>query len=347
MSSSDDDARTTSVSFSIGPGDEIRRVNDDAIVAYDDALEAVGTGGVNHFIDPKRLVGFRSGGPSVWSVATVPTPSGTLYLTYGFGEALDPARAGCDFELSVLVPGPPAIWPALLLRALCRYMLGSGRALEVGQSMPFPDAITRFFAPPHERGNYPDTRMSGAVFAVDPRLPTIATAHGVVHVRRALGVFADELELMELWSPAGFVETFASRDPQLVTDIGRRSAAEDAMVVARIEDGSRRQGSGVGALAVPGVAWSSDDDGLKVTFPGGPHAQRIHRMVRARLAFGRHLLVHDVDPQRPDAVVFEPADALAFRNDGDTLVVSIPADHPLFDTFAQVGDGPSVRWTFK
>ena len=46
-------------------------------------------------------------------------------------------------------------------------------------------------------------------------------------------------------------------------------------------------------------------------------------------------------------MVFEPADALAFRNDGDTLVVSIPADHPLFDTFAQVGDGPSVRWTFE
>jgi hypothetical protein len=110
MSTSDNDGRTTSFTFSIGPGDELRTVHDDAVVALDEALEAVGTGGVNHFIDPQRLKSFRSGGPSVWSVATVPTEGGTLYLTYGFGEAIDPARAGCDFEMSVLVPGAPAMW---------------------------------------------------------------------------------------------------------------------------------------------------------------------------------------------------------------------------------------------
>lgn len=338
---------STSFTFSLGSSDETRTIHDETVLAFDQALAAVGTGEVNHFIDVQRIKAFRSGGPPVWSVATVPTEGGTLYLTYGLSTAIDPARAGCDFEMSVLIPGEPATWPALLLRALCRYMLGSRRALEVGQSMPFPDAITRFFAPPHERSSYPNTLMNGAVVAVDPLLPSIYTTRRVVHIRRALGVFADELELMELWSPAGFVQTISSRDPQLATDVGRRSVAEDDSFVEAIEQGSRRHGSGVAALAVPNVAWSSDDTGLRVTFPGGTHAKRILRMLRARLGFGRHLLVHDVNPAKTDAVAFEPADALAFRKNGDTLVVSIPADHPLVESFAQVGDGPSVRWTFK
>jgi hypothetical protein len=61
----------------------------------------------------------------------------------------------------------------------------------------------------------------------------------------------------------------------------------------------------------------------------------------------QRLLVHDIDPKQTASVVFEPADELAFSNDGDTLVVGIPADHPQFDTFGQVGDEPSVRWTFR
>jgi hypothetical protein len=346
MSKSDDGDRSVSFSFSLGPGDALRQVHDDGVAAFDEALHSIGTGGVNHFIDPQRLKAFRSGGPSVWSVATAPVEGGTLYLTYGFSAAIDPAAA-CDFEMSVLVPGEPTMWPALLLRALCRYMLGSGRTLEAGQSMPFPDAITRFFAPPHERDSYPYTAMNAAVFAVDPLLPSIYTPRGVVQVRRVVGVFADELQLMDLWSPAGFVQAIAARDPRLATDLERPSATTDPRMVELIEQGSRTYGSEVPYVAVPGVGWShDDDDGLQITFPGGPHALRIHRMVRARLAFGRHLLVHDLDPEQTAAVVFEPADELTFRNDGDTLVVGIPADHPLFDTFAQVGDGPSVSWTF-
>lgn len=99
----DDGSVTHSFSFSVGPG-ELRNVNDDAVEAFDEALEGAGTGGVNHFIDPRRLQTFEAGGPSVWSVATVQTDAGTLYLSYGFSGAIDPARGECDFEMSVLVP---------------------------------------------------------------------------------------------------------------------------------------------------------------------------------------------------------------------------------------------------
>lgn len=346
MADADDDGTVThSISFSIGPG-QVRAVHDDAVVAFDEALEAVGDGGVNHFIDPRRIQTFAAGGPSVWSVATVPTDAGVLYLTYGWSGAIDPARSECGFELSIVVPGAPTIWPALVLRALCRYMLGSGRMLEVGQSMPFPQPITRFFAPPHEAGDYPSCGMMAALFADDPVLPSIYTPRGVVSVRRVVGLYPEELELMHLWSPGGFTSAIAARDPRLRTEITRATLTDDAAFVSAIVDGSRREGSQVSYVAVPGVRWDSDDAGLRVRFPGGRHAQQIHRMLQARLPFGRHLLVHDIDPECDDAVALEPGPELAFRNDGATLVVTLPANHPLVETFASVGEGPELRWKF-
>jgi hypothetical protein len=69
-------------------------------------------------------------------------------------------------------------------------------------------------------------------------------------------------------------------------------------------------------------------------------------MLEARLPFGRHLLVHEIDPDNADAVAIEPGPELAFRNDGATLIVTMPADHPLVDSFTQVDDGPYLTWKF-
>ncbi len=108
----------------------MREVRDDGVEAYDEALAAVGRGEVMHFIDPRRIQRFEAGGPPVWSVASVPVGDDVLCLTYGFARAIDQER-GVDFEMSVRVPGKAGMWPALFLRALCRYMLSSGRPLEV------------------------------------------------------------------------------------------------------------------------------------------------------------------------------------------------------------------------
>jgi len=345
--SSDDEGLRQSLSFTL-TADDVRTVREDSVEAFDAALAEVGTGGVNHFIDPRRLQTFEAGGPPVWSVATVPTDHGTLYLTYGFSEAIDPARIGVKFEMSVLVPGEATMWPALLVRMFCRYMLGSKRPLEIGESMPFPDAITRVFAPPEERGNYPDTAMNAAFFVEDPLLPEIATDHGSVTVRRAVGLYPGERDMLDLWSPEGFRACLVARNPQLVTAIDRAHYTSDDAFVSTIRAGSRKDGSTVSHVAVPGVLWGQDEEthALTVSFPGGAHAERILEMVRARLPFGRHLLVHDTDPAKTDAVVFEPAGALGFRNEGRTLIMSMPADHELFGTLEQHGDAPGINWKF-
>ncbi len=344
--SSDNEGMSQSFSFSMGSGDA-RTVHDDAVEAFDHALEEAGDGDVNHFIDPQRIQTFESGGPPVWSVATVPTAGGVLYLSYGLSEAIDPTRIGVKFELSVVVPGEPTMWPALLLRALCRYMLASRRPLEVGQSMSFPDAVSRFFAAPQEQDQFPDTPMSAVIVAGDPLLSSIATERGDVEVRRVVGIHEDERALLDLWTADGFLGLVAQRDAALGTAIDRGSWADDPTFVSTVEEGSRKDGSEVSAVAVAGVRWWQDaDKTLHVTFPGGAEARRILAMLEARLPFGHHLLVHDVDPEKRLAVAFEPGDALGFRNEEDTLVVRIPPGHELFDSFAQVGDGPSVEWSF-
>ena len=329
---SDDDAETTThtMEFTVGPN--VREVRDDSVEAFDNALAAIGSGEIMHAIDPRRINAFDSGGPPVWSVGTVETPHGSLYLTYGLSGMIDPAQQGRSFEMSILVPGAMTMWPPLFLRMLCRYMVTSGRDLEVGQTMPFPGPITNFYAPPQEREALPVTAMRNACFVSETLLPTIATPHGAVEVRRAIGLHPDEAQLLELWSVEGFVGVMADVTPALATDPTRESLVSQSGFVAAIEAGSRTHGSAISALATAGVAWSEKDGALEVKLPGGAQALRIRNMVRARLPFGRHLVVHDVDPQNPQALVFEPSEEPDIRTEGQTLVLSMPADHGLFDS---------------
>ena len=189
--------------------------------------------------------------------------------------------------------------------------------------------------------------MTAAIFVVDPRLPAIETPRGTVEVRRVVGLYEVERQLLDLWSAQGFLGTAATRDPNLATILDRTPFTEDPQFVATIREGSRREGSQVSYVAVPGVAWGQDEhEALHVQVPGGAHARQIHSMVKARLPFGRHLLVHDLDPEQTDAVAFEPGDAVAFRAEGSTLVMTVPADHPLFDSLLQADDAPTVTWKF-
>lgn len=336
------DDGTHSVSFTLRAG-EVRETLDAGVKAFDDALDRVGDGEVMHFMDPRRIQTFEAGGPPVWSVASVPIGPDTLYLTYGLSGAIDPAR-GAGFEMSIRVRGPSTMWPALFLRGLCRYMITSGRALEVGQFMPFPAPMTRFAVAPMERAQMPDSALDASCFVEDPTLGHIQTPSGAVQVRRAVGMHPDELQLMELWSTAGFVSALAQRDPTFTTDIARPSYSTDAAVRAAVEEGSAREGSAFGFVAVPGVRWGeAQGGGITVELPGGHHASRIHRMLRARLPFGRHLLVHDDDPQNPLAVAIEPSEQVGMRVQGPTVVLNLPFEHPLLTTLENASpDG--IRW---
>lgn len=345
--SNEDGPDERSISFEVGP--EVREVRDAAVEAFDSALAAAGNGEVMRFMDPQRINAFSSGGPPVWSVAAVPidAPVGnsTLYLTYGLSEAMDPSRAGANFELSIAVAGEATMWPALVLRALARYMLQSQRELLPGQFMPFPAPITKFFAPPNEREEHPATEMSAAYFLKDPALRSISTPSGDVEVRRVVGMYPDELEMIEPWSIEGWIELMASRDPDFVTDIARASHADDAEIAERIERGAREDGSDFPHVAVDGVAWVQKRDGeLRVGLPGGRDARRIHRMLQARLPFGRALLVHDTDPENQLAVAFQPSDSPSAALDDEVLVLSLPAEHPLIGSLNTDEETP-ITWT--
>jgi hypothetical protein len=311
--------------FRVGPN--VRDVDDAGVQAIDDALTRVARSGneLLHMMDPRRINQFPDG-PSTWSVAFVPVgDDDVLFITYGNSDRVDRDRVGVNFELSIRVREKESgIWAGMLLRQLVRYMLMSRRELKVGDFMPLPTAITQAVA---DIPNAPMTMMNAVVLVEDPLLPKIDTPAGAIEVRRVVGIHPDERERMETWSAAGFAQTLAKRDPTLTTDVLRESFANDQMFVADIDEGSRRDGSVFGFVAVDGVTWQRVDDGYRVRFPGGHDGERIRKMIRARLPHGRHLLVHDSDPAKQLAVALEPSNVRNVAVEGDVLVLQLPHDY--------------------
>ena len=179
--------------------------------------------------------------------------------------------------------------------------------------------------------------MDSVAFIADPALPFVETQRRPAPLRRVVGLFPDERERIEPWSATGVLDLFAQRDKELSTDIGRSSYTKDPAFIAACEAGSARDGASSGYVAVEGIGWDKHSTEYVVRFPGGHDAQRILRMVRARLGHGRHLLIHDVDPDRAHAVVLTPGPSLKVKEQGDDLVIQLPVDFPLF---SELGEAP-------
>ena len=318
-----------------------REIHDDAVEALDAALGRVGTGQLFHAFDPKRLLTFENGGPALWSVAMVPIGTDQLHVTYGLSSLIDPARTGTGYELSLRVPSYPGGgglgWAPFFLRMLGRYVVSSKRELKLGEYFPFFKPISRVALAPEDRMSVPHTEMDSVAFTVDPNLPFVETPRGRLEVRRVVGLFPAERERMEPWSAQGVLDLFAQRNHDLVTDIGRGPYTKDPAFLTACEEGSKRDGSRYGYVAVEGIGWEQQGNEFVVRFPGGHDAQRILRMVSARLGHGQHLLIHDVDPDRPHAVVLTPGPSLQVQQKGNDLVIRLPLDFPLF---AQLGEEP-------
>jgi len=336
------DKTSHTIEFEVGP--DVREVDDGGVSALDDALTRVGSGELLHLLDPRRINAFSSGGPSTWSVAFVPVGSDHFYVTYGNSDRIDPARAGVGFELSIRVPAASAgLWPGLLLRQLVRYMLMSGRELKLSDFMPFPASITQIAGAAGDTPPFPPTGMDAVFLVADPLLPVVQSPRGPIEIRRVVGIFPGERELMEPWSVKGLADTMRAACPELTTDIARTSFADDRAFAGAMADGSRRDGSQFGFVAVPGVTWDATDSECRITLPGGRDALRIHRMVEARLRHGKNLLIHDVDPDRRLAVALEPSEQWNVAIQGDVLVLYIPVDAPHLQALARPPDG-SIIW---
>jgi suppressor of fused len=341
---SGDDRRvvTQTVEFTVGP--DIREVDDGGVKALDNALKKVGSGELLHHVDPRRINAFSSGGPATWSVAFVPIGNDHFFVTYGNSDRIEPARSGVDFELSIRVPARSGgLWPGLLLRQLVRYMLKSRRELRVSDFMPLPTPITRVAGGADDPAKFPPTNMDAVFLVPDPLLPTVDAPRGRIEVRRVVGMFPDERELMEPWSVRGLADVMRKWSPELTTDIERASFSTDRAFIDAMAEGSRKEGSQFGFVAVPGVAWEATDSECRITLPGGRDALRIHRMIEARLHHGRNLLIHDIDPEQRLAIALEPSQEWNLAIQDNVVVLHIPLDAPHLKALANPPEG-NIVW---
>jgi hypothetical protein len=302
---------------------DTREIRDDVVSAIDEALSAHGE--LLHAIDPSRIMRFDAGGPPVWSVGMVtiekPEPY-WLWVTYGFSSLVTPVdyRAEYQHEYSIAIPRTsetPPVWPAALLRHLCRYVLNSRAELRVGDNMPCHAPITFIPFQPEHHPMMPMTALDSLLVGVDPLVPAIDTPAGPLEVRRFFGLRPEELELVQRWSGSAFYEELLNAQPRVLTDVTRASLLEDADYRQTTEARAQKEGSSLGMLFVQGGWRPLDEDRLAVHFPGGAQARMIKQMVAARLPFDRSLLLGG--PPDLGAICFLPSDRFMISLEGGTL----------------------------
>ncbi|MEM1029889.1 MAG: suppressor of fused domain protein [Myxococcota bacterium] len=258
-----------------------RAVDAEGVRALDAAMGRATGGPVQHLVDPRRTRRFVDGGPPLWSVAWSPCADGRglLLATYGLSRAVDPA-ATFRHELSLRVtwaagdmpPSGPPPWAYRLLAFLAR------RFLDAGAMSPGTFTLVG-------RPLAPESQMRSVALVSDPELPG---------VHRVVGVYADEALLGEAWSAEALLEALVAGESSWgATDLARRNAALDPAFVATMDAGAHREGSSTAAIDVAGVRWCAYDGGYAIEVAGGLGLRRVARMLRARLGFGRPLVIAD------------------------------------------------------
>ncbi len=323
-----DGSKTFEMSFEL-TGDP-RPVESAVVDAFDAALGSLG-GQVMHAIDPSRLVSFQDGGPPVWSVGFVDVAGDRPHrhlLTYGFSHALspEPLRVGIRHEYSLAVSAntPPNPWADALLRHIARYVLKSGKDLQVGDVLPCYAPITYIPFQPKDHAAMPDSPLVALVVARDPVLEAIETPNGPVEVRRLVGVHADEYSRIETWSAGGFAEELAKHDPMLLTDSTRASLMNDPSAREVIDGRAREEGSS-NPVIVADMYWEDTGSELRIEFPGGADAEKLLAALHGRLDFGQPLLVAT---RTSPPITFTPADTFDINWSPDGLHIDGRLDDP-------------------
>jgi hypothetical protein len=282
-------------------------------------------------MDPARVLAFRSGGPPVWSVgmASVPGPHPyTLLVTYGFSDIVspEPGRAHVRHEYSLALPAgtPLQPWADAFLGHQCRYILANHADIRVDDCIPLDGVpMTRIAFQRQHHAALPDSTLVGVLCTPDPVLPTIATAHGQIEVRRLVGIDALELDRVETWSPRGFLEELRRRDPLLLSPIGRTSWMSDRDFRAAVERRAADEGSELDS-AMFEIAWTFDDRGVVIELPRGRGADRLREALCGRVGFGRRLGAFS---RSSPIIAFEP-DREGIDVLEDALVIGGDLDSP-------------------
>lgn len=85
--------------------------------------------------------------------------------------------------------------------------------------MPCHAPLTRVPFPPQHHASMPDTNVDSIVVTPDPVIPTIATPHGPIEVRRIVGIDSRELHRLGPMDPERRAAARAAVDPLLLTTI--------------------------------------------------------------------------------------------------------------------------------
>jgi suppressor of fused len=243
------------------------------------------------------------------------------FVTYGFSELFqkeseDPEVSGYGFELTFRLADdgaaeePPA-WAVHFLQNLARYVFGSGNVFQAGHYMNLNGPIAL----------ETETKIRSIGFVRDPELRQIATPHGSLEFLQVVGITDDEEFALKRWSTLKALEVFESSLPLYLTDLDRTSLLDDAAIAARIEAGSKEDGSNTGMVFTDQLAWTQRKRLLRkaqteVTL-GARQVGELIALLPLRLPFGRSFTLIG----REARVVFEPADSNhADERDGDLVL---------------------------
>jgi hypothetical protein len=196
---------------------------------------------------------------------------------WGFEFTFRVARAAEDTD--------PPVWAANFLQNLARYVFASGNPFAVGHHMDLNGPISL---------STPDTAIRAVTFAEDPELEPVDTSHGKLVFLQIIGLTLAEYGAIEQWDAGKVLAALEKNLPLLVTDLSREDLTKEPETAAAIAEGSLRDGSSTGSLFVEQSSWTELPDGIALIF-GANAAERVGRILNARLPFGRGLAVDSAD----------------------------------------------------
>ena len=279
-----------------------------------------------------EITAHRLASPDHWHLVTYglseldrPGP-GEMVVAAGAGDP-DTALSGWGFELTLRVAGTSEepLWAVELLTNLAAYVWESGHPFAPGHHLDLRGPIRIGTG----------SALSAAVFVTDPGLGVLEGPLGTVEFLQMVGLTADELELCRSWSTGAVIDLLARDNPQLVTDVARRSLLEDPATAGDAAARARADGSELTELRVATLSWRRGRFGRGATIEMGsgtaaalgPALRR--ELVGAGAAFG---VVGD-----HAAVRFSVAGRPAWRVEGEQLVVDVPVEE--VDGLAALFDG--------
>jgi hypothetical protein len=258
-------------------------------------------------------------------------------VTYGLSEidakeSEDPDVSGWGFELTIRVEAAAdieeeAAWAVDLLTNLAVYVWTSRHAFAPGHHVALGGPI--------RLGS--ETRLTAAAVVPDPALGEMTGPFGSVRFLQVVGLTGDELELCRAWSTDGVFDLLRSRDPHLVTRLGRSSILDDPDVQAdvatrRAVDGASLTELRVGSLEVerrPGR-------GTLVRMGAGAAAALGPALRRELVGDGANF-----DVVGDDATVAFGVGETGWSVTGDRLEVTVPLDE--VPALADLFDGRTGR----